>query len=120
MGGFVLDIAVMFIFKSLVRAMRFLRSLRWERTKATVVDLTVLDPDMGCPSVKIRYQVLSNGVSHQGVDELPFFLRRSAKSYARDFPHNQTVVVRINSGNPREMLFAPSDQYRSSATAIVR
>jgi hypothetical protein len=120
MGGLVLDIAVMFIFKSLIRAVRFLRSLRWKHVEATVVDSIVVDPDMGCPSVKVRYQIFSNGVSQQGVEEFPFFLRRSAKNYAKGFSENQLVVIRINSGDAREMLFASSDQHRSSAAVIVR
>ncbi|HEY6846759.1 MAG TPA: hypothetical protein VI320_11140 [Terracidiphilus sp.] len=119
MGGLVLDIVVMFIFKSSVRAIRFLKSLRWNRSIATVLDSTLVDPDMGCPSVKVHYQIASHGDTQQGVDEVPFFLRGSAKSYVRNFSRNQTVVVRVNPGNPDEMLFAPSDQRRSSAAATV-
>lgn len=119
MGGFVLDIVLMFIFKSVVRAIRFLKSLRWNRSAATVLDLTVIDPDMGCPSVRVHYQIVSSGGSQQGADEMPFFLRGSAKSYVRNFSKNQPAVVRVNPGNPNEMLFAPSDQHRSSAAAIV-
>ncbi len=112
MGGFVLDIALMFLFKSVLRAIRFLKSLRWNRSTATVLDSTVIDPDIGCPSVKVHYQIVANGGSQQGEDDVPFFLRRSAKSYALNFSENRAVVVRINPANPKEMLFAPSDQHR--------
>lgn len=120
MGGFVLDIALMFILKSMVRAMRFLKSLRWDRSAATVLDLTVIDPDMGCPSVRVHYQIVANQGSQQGADDVPFFLRGSAKNYAQNFSENRVIVVRVNPGNPKEMLFAPSDQHRSSAAAIAR
>ncbi len=120
MAGLVLDIVVMFIFKSFVRAMRFLRSLRWNHSTATVLNLTVIDPDMGCPSVRVQYQLVSNGSSQQGVDELPFFLRGSAKRYVEEFPKSRDVVVRVNPGNHREMLFVPYDQHRASAAAVVR
>jgi len=119
MGGLVLDIVVMFIFKSFVRAMRFLKSLRWNRSIATVLDSTLVDPDMGCPSVRVHYQIASNGNTQQGVDEVPFFLRGSAKSYVRSFSRSQAVVVRVNPENPHEMLFALSDQHRSSSAAAV-
>jgi hypothetical protein len=120
MGGLVLDIAVMFIFRSLVRIARFLSSLGWSRNDATVLDATVIDPDMGCPSVKIHYQVVSNGRTQQGEDQIPFFLRTSAKSYARSLAEKRSIVVRINPANPRQTLFTPSDQKRSSAPITVR
>jgi len=119
MGGLVLDIVVMFIFKSFVRAMRLLKSLRWNRTKATVLDSTLVDPDMGCPGVRVHYQIASHGDIHQGVDELPFFLRGSAKSYVQRLSRSQAVVVRVNPANPKDMLFAPSDQPHSSIVATV-
>jgi hypothetical protein len=118
MGGLVIDIVLAFLFKSVVRAFRFVKSLRWKRSTATVVDSTVLDPYMGCPSVKVHYQDSSDS-SQQGTDEVPFYLRGSAKRYAQDFSLGMEVIVRVNPNNPGEMLFFPHDQHRSSVAAII-
>jgi hypothetical protein len=116
MGGLVIDVVLAFLFKSFVRAIHYVKSLRWKRSTATVVDSTVLDPYMGCPSVKVHYQVSSNS-SQQGLDEVPFYLRGSAKRYAQGFSGNLAVIVRVNPSNPKEMFFFPNDQHRSSISA---
>jgi hypothetical protein len=118
MGGLVIDIVLAFFFKSLVRSFHFLKSLRWRRSTATVVDSTVLDPYMGCPSVKVHYQISSDS-SQQEVDEVPFYLCRSAKRYAQGFLGHPTVIVRVNPDDSREMFFFPYDQPDSSAAANV-
>lgn len=114
MGGLVIDIILAFLFKSFVRAFHFVKSLRWKRSTAIVVDSTVLDPYMGCPSVKVHYQVVSSESSQQGSDEVPFYLRGSAKRCAHSLPRNLAVIVRINPSNTREMVFFPYDQHSSS------
>ncbi|MFZ1975560.1 MAG: hypothetical protein WAU89_22135 [Candidatus Acidiferrales bacterium] len=120
MGGLVIDIVLAFLFKSSVRAFRFVKSLRWKRSTAVVVDSTLLDLYMGCPSVKVHYQVVSNESRQQGSDELPFYLRASAKRYAQSLSGNLAVIVRTNPSNQREMLFFPYDQHSSSVAAGVR
>jgi hypothetical protein len=115
MGGLVMDIVLAFLFKSLVRAFQYVKSLRWTRSTATVVDSRVLDPYMGCPSVKVHYQVSTNS-SQQGLDEVPFYLHSSAKRYAQGFSGNLAVIVRVNPSNPSEMFFFPNDQHRSSVS----
>jgi hypothetical protein len=117
MGGLVIDIVLAFLFKSFVRAFHFMESLRWKRVTATVVDSAVLDPYMGCPSVKVHHQAVSSESSQQGADEVPFYLRGSAKKYAQGFSRNLIVTVRVNPKNSREMFFFPYDQHRSSVGA---
>jgi hypothetical protein len=110
MGGLVIDIVLAFLFKSFVRALRYVKSIRWKRSTATLVDSTVLDPYMGCPSVKVRYQVSNDG-SQKGSDEVPFYLRGSAIKYAERFSGDLGVIVRVNPSNPRDMFFFPYDQH---------
>ena len=117
MGGLIIDIILAFSFKSFLRAFHFVESLRWSRTVATVFDSTVLNPYIGCPSVKVRYTV--DGSCQRGSDEVPFYLRVSAKRYAEGFSGNPTVTVRVNPDNPNELLFFPYDQRRSSIGAGV-
>ncbi len=119
MGGLVIDIVLAFLFKSSVRAFHFVKSLRWKRSTATVVDSTVLDPYMGCPSVEIHYQVSSDS-SQRASDEVPFYLRGSAKRYAQSFSGDLAVIVRVNPRNPRDMFFFPYDQDRSSVAGLTR
>lgn len=110
MGGFVIDIVFMFLFKSFVRTLRFIKSSRWNRKTASVMDCIVLDPLMGCPSVKVHYQVVSIDRAQEGWNEIPFCFRRSAKQYAPRFSNNRSVTVRINPQRPDEMLFFEMDQ----------
>ncbi|SRR5216683_2760875 len=112
MGGFVLDIVIAFLFKSLVRAFRFIKSMRWDRKTASVTDCIVLDPFMGCPSVKVHYEVVSNDRSKEGRNEIPFFFDYSAKQYAQRFSNNPPVTVRVNPNNPEEMQFFDFDRER--------
>lgn len=114
MGGFVIDIVLAFLFKSSIRAFHFVKTLRWGRSTGTVLGSTVLDPYMGCPSVKVHYQVVSSESPQEGSDEVPFYLRASAKRYAESVSRNLAVIVRVNPEKPREMLFFAYDQHPSS------
>ena len=109
MGGLVIDIVLAFLFKSFVRAFHFVKSLRWQRSPASVLKSTVLDPFLGCPSVRVHYQVVSTENSQQGWDEVPFCFRGSARRYAQSFSRNEVVTVRVNPDNSREMYFFPDD-----------
>jgi len=79
MGGFVIDIVLVFLFKSTVRLLHLLKSSKWERSTALVMDRAVLEPAMGCPSVKVHYKVFPNDRSTEGWDEIPFLFDWSAK-----------------------------------------
>lgn len=110
MGGLVLDIVLAYLFKSLVRAFRFIKSMRWDRKTGSLIDFMVLDPFMGCPSVMVHYKVISNDRSKEGRNEIPFCFRRSAKQYAPKLSSNLPVTVRVNPNNPEEMQFFAFDQ----------
>jgi hypothetical protein len=110
MAGFVIDIVLVFLFKSLVRAFQFIESLRWDHRTASVLNCLVLDPLMGCPSVRVHYKIASNGCSQEGCNEIPFCFRSSAKQHAQRFPSNLQVTVRVNPNNPEEMQFFDFDQ----------
>jgi hypothetical protein len=107
MGGLVLDIYVVFLWKSIHRVIQFIRSLRWKRVAASVSDVMVQVPLMGCPSVRVSYRVDSNPRYLEGQDDVPFCIHWSAKDYARGFPRGTRVTVRIRS---EETLFFKLDQ----------
>jgi hypothetical protein len=116
MAGLVIDIVLAYLFSSIVRAFHFLKSFRWSRVDGITLESTVLDPYWGCPSVKIRYQISTDG-SQQGWDEVPFYLIGSAKIYAKKLRHNLRVTIRVNPKNSERAFFFPYDQARSSAAA---
>ena len=112
MGWLVIDIFIAFVIKSAIRDRAFIRSERWIRTAARVVDVTLLDPGFGCPSVRVDYERISNDHTLKGREEIPFFYLRRAKRYAQLLSDNSTVIVRVNPRNPEEMRFCETDYQR--------
>jgi hypothetical protein len=110
MGGFVLDIFLMFLVKSLIPVFWFIRSSSWERRSASVDHSAELYPGWGCPSVKVYYQTPSNGSSLQESNEIPFCFYFSAKAYARAFSVGQQITVRVDPNQLLRTLFFQTDQ----------
>jgi len=107
MSGLVLDIYVAFLWKSIIRAIQFIVSRRWKRTIASVSDVIVQDPFMGCPSVRVYYRLDSSLPYQDGQDEVPFCFRLSAKDYAQRLPRATKVTVRVKK---EKTLFFKLDQ----------
>jgi hypothetical protein len=110
MGGLVIDIILVYLFKSTVRMFHFFKSSGWERSKASFTNWTVVDPDLGCPSVKLHYEFSSNGSLTTGSDEIPFYMRWHAKTYAESLSRELHPIIRVNPKNPDETQFFESDQ----------
>ncbi len=110
MGGLVIDIFVVFLAKSLKRGVLVVRSRRWERVQARVVNSALRDPDMGCSFVQVHYRFGSNHDAIEGLDEIPFMLSSDAKAYARRLVPNTPVVVRVNPSDARETHLFRHDQ----------
>jgi hypothetical protein len=110
MGGLVIDIVLAFLFKSTIRAFHFFKSSKWERATALVMDRAVLDPIIGCSSVKLHYKLVSGDHSTEGWDDIPFCMRGSARAYAERLSEHSSVTVRVNPKNPQETRFFEQDQ----------
>jgi hypothetical protein len=110
MGGFVIDIVVAYLIKCTIRVFYFFQSSGWERTKATLTDCSVIDPDLGCPSVAMQYEFLSNGQMIQGSEEIPFYMRWHAKTYRESLSRGLHPIIRVNPKNPQETRFFERDQ----------
>src|ERR1700749_3121958 len=82
MGWLVIDIVVVYLFKSSVRTIHFFESLKWERRRASLTDWDIVDPGWGCPSVRLHYTFASKGISTASSDEVPFYMRWHAKTYS--------------------------------------
>src|ERR1700723_505260 len=106
MAGLVIDIVLAYMFRSLVRTFHFVKSLRWSRVDGITLESTVLDPYLGCPSVKVRYQI-STDASQEWWDEVPFYFIGSARIYAKELRHDMGVIIRVNPNNPRKAFFFP-------------
>jgi len=110
MGGLVIDIVVAYLFKSAVRVFHFFRSYNWRRTKASFTDWTVENPDLGCSSVEVHYRFASKEGSATGSDEIPFYMRWHAKTYAESLSRDLRPVIRVNPRNAHETQFFELDQ----------
>ena len=65
------DILLMYLIKSTVRMFRDYKSSSWEQTTALVTGQIVLDPCLGCPSIKLHYKFDYDGSLTKGWDEIP-------------------------------------------------
>ena len=110
MGGLVIDIFIMYSIKAVARAYSLISSERWERVKAKILDITLLDPDVGCTSVRVDYQLSLETSKLNGREEIPFVFRWSARDYMQLLSNRTMVKVRVNPQNPKETLFFESDQ----------
>jgi hypothetical protein len=110
MGGLVLDILVVFLWKGFLHTVGFIKSMRWVRTTVSVFRGEPLDPYWGCPSVRVQYRIGTKPDSQEVCDEVPFLLRRSAKRYAAKLSLSQTIIVRVNPANSADTQFFAFDQ----------
>jgi hypothetical protein len=117
MGWLVIDIVIVYLFKSSVRVIHFFESLKWVRSRASLTDWDIVDPGWGCPSVRLHYTVASSGISTAGSDEVPFYMRWHAKTYSESLSRGLRPIVRVNPNNPRETRFFESDQKSQDAAA---
>lgn len=114
------DRIAMYLIMSAVRALRYYKSSNWEQATALVTGHIVLDPCLGCPSVKLHYKFDFNGHSTNGWDVIPFTWVLGAKAYAESFPHNLPRAIRVNPRNPQETRFFERDQKERSADYVMR
>lgn len=109
-ASLVIDIVAIFLWKSLLHLLWFIRSSRWNQAVASVRQVDVLDPDWGCPAVKVFFRVTSTNGLVEGASEIPFLFRSSAKEYATTFLPGKPVVVRVGGRNAQRALFFSIDQ----------
>ena len=108
--GFGGNRAAMFLIKSAIRAFCYYKSSSWQKSKALITGHVVLDPWLGCPSVKLHYKFDFNGHQTKGWDVIPCMNTWEARSYAESFPHNLPGIIRVNPQNPQETRFFERDQ----------
>jgi hypothetical protein len=110
MGFGVADLVITFFLKITARAFLYLRSIRWKRTAAFVTGTIILEPFLGCPSVKLCYRFDLNGHEIESWSKVPMSTMYDAKTYAGSFSHAMPRVIRVNPKNPERTLFFELDQ----------
>jgi hypothetical protein len=108
-GWLVIDVYLAYLFKITIRALRYFESLKWERSRAVLTDWSVINPVLGCPSVKLLYNFGPADLT-AGSEEVPFFMHWHAKTYAESLSRGLHPIVRVNPKNPRETRFFEMDQ----------
>ena len=111
-AGFVADIFVVFLVKSCLLFWRVLRSSRWPRMSANLVRVSVLDPDWGCPSIKVSFTGDLSEKFRDSTSEVPFVFLSSARQYARRLESQGLVTVRVDPGSANRAWFFCLDQKR--------
>ena len=110
-ASLVIDIYVMFLWKSILRIFWLLKSSKWDRIAALLVYAGSSIPDWGCPVVNVSYKLASQDTGfQQGTTEIPFIFRGSAEHYARKFSEERPVTVRVDPKNPKRTLLFGHDQ----------
>ena|ERR1035441_9882668 len=102
MGFGVADLVVTYFLKSTVRAFLYVMSSGWERTTAIVTGQVILEPFLGCPSVKLCYKFDLNGQVINSWNKVPLPTMYDARTYAASFSHNMPRIIRVNPKNPQE------------------
>lgn len=120
MGFFVVDRILMLLVKGTIRVLRFFQTSNWERVRASVIGCRARLPTCGCPIVRVRYNVISNGHSVECRDEIPFETLLSAERYVQKFFPNMLVIVRVNPKDPQETRFFELDQKGRSRVGLAQ
>ncbi len=105
-----LDSLLMYLTKNIVRALHYIESSNWERTTAFITEHDVLNPFLGCRTVKLHYRFDFYGQPISSRDSIPVLGLLEAEDYAGNFRHNLPVIVRVNPKNPQKTQFFDVDQ----------
>jgi len=100
MGGYFVDVFIVYLFKTIARALKKRRSEGWPVAKGTVLTAGFQSPGFGCDTSEVVYTIVVNGKKYTGMHEKPFLMIESAKDYASHFLAGQEIVVRYNPVDP--------------------
>ena len=114
MGGWFVDIFVGYLislFKMAARERKARRCKDWRETTATIVGTSWrAQAFIPRPIAEIIYTYHFDGGFYGGVDEKPFYLESSAKSYANRYAKGDNLIVRVKPAEPEVSLVRDEDQ----------
>ncbi|HKW24326.1 MAG TPA: hypothetical protein VJN48_01000 [Terriglobales bacterium] len=100
MGGFVVDIFVFYLIRTLHRAWTKRGTSTWELKQAKVVSISTSPPAYGCPVAEVVYSYTLVDRTFRGSDDIPFVWRGSADEYVRKHLPESVLDVRVNPEEP--------------------
>jgi hypothetical protein len=116
MGGLVLDIFVVYLFRALSRAWRLRGTSRWEPTKANIGSISCPLITWGCPVVEVVYVYKISNEIYSGLETIPFIWRSSAENYVSRNPEGSIVIVRVKPNDPGVSVMRCEDQPRTQVS----
>ena len=113
MGGFYIDVFAVYLYKVVIRTFEYIESIRWRRATASIIESVVKDPDMGHPSVTIRFQIDEETTPWVIEEEIPFVVSWDATRFAQNLPPHRKVIVRVHPDYRTHARFYRFDQKSS-------
>jgi len=113
MGGFVLDIFVLYLIRVSIRFWRRRGTSSWMLQQANIENISRSLATWGCPLAEVTYVFKVGDETYSGSDEIPFIWRSSAEAYVHRHPKGSTLVVRVKPGDPETSVLNVGDQVRS-------
>jgi hypothetical protein len=100
MAGFVIDIIIEFIFRTIVNFIRRIGTSKWPVVTAIVSESERRKPGMGCVVIIIRYKYRNAEMRYEGTYKQPFIFRNYADAYLRRFPGGSEFPVLVSPKHP--------------------
>ena len=108
---FFADLYFIFLFKILVRWVKFYGNQHWPSVDATITATPSASmAAFGCQTVEIPYEYRVNGELYTGLHEEPFLLMSSRTEYAARFRAGSNLVIRTRPDNPEISTVREDDQ----------
>jgi hypothetical protein len=112
MGGWFLDIYIVYLFKWLVRLLRTRGVNSWPVIEASVTSSSAASGGFGCPTGEVIYTYETDGHIFGGRNEKAFISPNSAWGYVANFPKGSRLTVRIKPEMPEVSVVLDRDQTR--------
>jgi hypothetical protein len=82
MGGLVADIYMEYVFRTILRGIRLIRSRNWPLVSGKISSAHSSKAGFGCDVATVSYEYVVDGVKFNGSFEKPFVLQSSGERYA--------------------------------------
>jgi hypothetical protein len=102
MAGFVIDIYIGFMLRSLVILWRDLASRKWPAIAGTIVRCHFERRGYGGDYVELRYRYKSNSERFQGLVKKPYIYPNYAEAFVHHHPGGGEIRVRVNPEIPAQ------------------
>lgn len=106
MGGLVIDVLVIFLWRTVVQLAARIKSNKWTQCKAIAFDARA-----DGAQVTISYHFKVGGRNEKGCWDIPFLFSDTAERYARATPKGTTVWIRFDPHSPQRSVLLIADQY---------